>query len=174
VHTTPGTSGFTTAELESLFGLDDAETYGVDVVLITGSGNVTVVARFLRENLEFTARISIPPVSTPPTVTPPPPPPPVTPQVTPPPPPVTPQITPPPPAPVAPQTVETTPTVQTTTVVTTQQTTTRPPTTTRRPTVVKKVKAKKKIKIKKKVKVKRRGACIINGRVVRPCVRGKG
>jgi hypothetical protein len=37
-----------------------------------------------------------------------------------------------------------------------------------------KKKVKKKVKAKKKVKVKRRSACILRGRVVRPCVRGKG
>jgi hypothetical protein len=58
------TSGFTTAEIEALFGLEDAATYGVDVVLVIGRGNLTADVRFLEENLNFTDEFSIPPVGT--------------------------------------------------------------------------------------------------------------
>jgi hypothetical protein len=144
------------------------DTFATETFLIIGRGSVRVIADFRDERLEFPTTVTIPP--TPPTPPTPPVGPPPTPQpVTPPPPaPPTPQVTPPPP--VTPQVVQTTPTVQTT-----LQTTTTRPTTTRRPTVVKKKAKPKKVKAKKKVKrVKRQRACILRGRVVRPCVRGNG
>jgi hypothetical protein len=155
----------------------DLDEFGTDVLLVDLQGGpIDATAHFVDERIERRCIFSIPPgqqtppattttttTTTPPTTT-----------TTP-----TPQTT-PPTTETTPQTTTTTPIVQTvqttpTTATTQQTTTTRPITTTRRPTVAKKVKAKKKIKIKKKVKkVKRRGACIIGGRVVRPCVRGKG
>jgi hypothetical protein len=154
----------------------DLDEFSFLVFKVDGAGSLKATAKFEREHLERSCFFSIPPGEQPPPpappITPPPTPqvtPPPTPQVTPPPtpqitPPPTPQVTPPPPTPPIVQTVQTT--EQTTT-------TTRPPTTTRRPTTT--VKAKKKITAKKKVKkVKRARACIIRGRVVRPCVRGKG
>jgi hypothetical protein len=144
------------------------DTFATETFLIIGRGSVRVIADFRDERLEFPTTVTIPPeVGTPPGTT-------TTTQTTttqvtlPPPPPPTPQVTPPPP--ITPQTVQTT--QQTTTTV--AQTTTRRPATVQRPKT--KVKAKKKkVKAKKKVKkVKRRSACIIRGRVVRPCVRGKG
>jgi hypothetical protein len=143
------------------------DTFATETFLVIGRGSVRVIADFRDERLEFPTTVTIPPGGptppAPPPVTPPP-----TPPVAPPPTPPTPQVTPPPP--VTPQIVQTTPTVQTT-----QQTTTTRPTTTRRPTVVKKKAKPKKVKAKKKVKrVKRQRACILRGRVVRPCVRGNG
>jgi hypothetical protein len=150
----------------------DLDEFSFLVFKVDGAGSLKATAKFESEHLERSCFFGIPPGEQPPPppITPPPtpqitPPPPITPpptpQITPPP---TPQVTPPPPTPPIVQTVQTT--EQTTT-------TTRPPTTTRRPTTT--VKAKKKITAKKKVKkVKRARACIIRGRVVRPCVRGKG
>jgi hypothetical protein len=144
------------------------KTFATETFLIIGRGSIRVIADFRDERLEFPTTVTIPPgVVTPPA--PPPVTPPPTPPVAPPPTPPTPQAAPPPP--VTPLIVQTTSTVQTTQTTTT----TRPPTTTRRPTVVKKKAKPKKVKAKKKVKkVKRRSACILRGRVVRPCVRGNG
>jgi hypothetical protein len=138
------------------------DSFGIETFLIIGRGPIRVIADFVDERLEIETNVPVPPPTTTTTAQQPPAPPP--PQLLPPPPP--PQVLPPPAPPI----------VLTVPQATQQTTTQRAPTTVRRPvTTVKKVKAKRKITVKKKVKkVKRQSACIIRGRVVRPCVRGKG
>jgi hypothetical protein len=146
--------------------LDD---YGFTVfkVVTVGAGDYKVDAKFEFQDIQRDCHFTFPPEQPPPTTT--------TTTTTTEQPPTTITTTEQPPITTIPTPQElpplqTTPTTQTTR---TTITTTRRVTTARRTTTA--VKAKKKIKLRKKVKrVKRRGACIVNGRVVRPCVRGKG